>query len=94
MWPIAKGNKQTMVTIRLMRFGKKSRPLYRIVVQESRRSAAAGFYLESLGHYDPLNKGEALTVDLERAKIWQARGATTSPSVQTLLKKAKALAAA
>ena len=27
MWPIAKGNKQTMVTIRLMRFGKKGKSL-------------------------------------------------------------------
>jgi small subunit ribosomal protein S16 len=83
-----------MVTIRLMRFGKKGRPLYRIVVQESSRSAAAGFYLESLGHYDPLEKGAGLAVNLERVKTWQARGATTSPSVKTLLKKAKVAAAA
>jgi len=83
-----------MVTIRLMRFGKKGRPLYRIVVQESRRSAAAGFYLESLGHYDPLDKGEAMKIDLDRVKLWQARGATTSPSVRTLLKKARVAVAA
>jgi len=82
-----------MVTIRLMRIGKKGQPAYRIVVQEAWRKTA-GIYLESLGHYRPQQgKGEALQVDLERAKLWQARGASTSPTVRSLLKRAKARAA-
>ena len=83
-----------MVTIRLKRIGKKSRPHYRIVVQDSRRSVNAGAYLESLGHYDPQDKGSGLKVNLEQVAIWKARGASISTPVRTLLKKAKAAAAA
>jgi small subunit ribosomal protein S16 len=83
-----------MVTIRLMRTGKKSRPSYRIVAQESRRSVAAGSYLEALGHWNPREEGDALRVDLERVKVWRARGAAVTPSVRTLLRKAQARAAA
>ncbi len=80
---------ERMVTIRLMRIGKKHHPAYRIVVQEARRKTK-GIYLESLGHYRPQDgKGAALRVDLERAKLWQARGASTSPTVRTLLKRAQ-----
>lgn len=80
-----------MVTIRLMRVGKKSRPYYRIVAQEARRKAD-GSYLELLGHYDPRADASGLAVKLDRVKIWQAKGATISPSVRTLVKRAKASA--
>lgn len=81
-----------MVTIRLMRTGKKNRAHYRIVVQETRRKAN-GSYLELLGTYDPLKKTFS-RMDLERARVWQARGAETSPTVRALLKRAKAAASA
>lgn len=81
-----------MVTIRMMRTGKKNRAHYRIVVQETRHKAN-GTYLELLGTYDPLKKTFA-RMELERVRVWQARGAATSPTVRTLLKKARAAAAA
>ncbi len=79
-----------MLTIRLMRIGKKGQPAYRIVVQEALRKVG-GRYLESVGHFSPQQgKGEALQVNLEKVKVWQARGASTSKTVQALLKRAKA----
>lgn len=80
-----------MVTIRLMRVGKKGRPYYRIVAQEARRKAD-GSYLELLGSYDPRQEKAGLAVKLDRVKVWRAKGATISPSVRTLVKRAQAAA--
>jgi len=74
-----------MVTIRMMRMGKKNRPVYRIVVQDSRRKAG-GAYLEALGHYSPLEKGENLVLDVKRVEFWRARGAGISAAVAKLVK--------
>ena len=74
-----------MVTIRMIRMGKKNRPVYRIVVQDSRRKAG-GAYLEALGHYRPMEKGENLTLDLSRVEFWRARGAGVSTTVAKLVK--------
>ena len=75
-----------MVTIRLKRMGKRSRPSYRIVVQDSRRKVG-GACLESLGHFNPYGKADALKVNLERARYWMARGAATSDTVRDLLRR-------
>jgi small subunit ribosomal protein S16 len=77
-----------MVTIRLMRTGKKSRPTYRIVAQDS-RSKLNGGCLETLGTYDPRRAGGAVTVKRERVDAWRAKGATVSPTVRDLLRRAK-----
>ncbi|MEK7474165.1 MAG: 30S ribosomal protein S16 [Candidatus Coatesbacteria bacterium] len=76
-----------MVTIRLMRVGKRSQPQYRVAVLDSRRKNN-GACLETLGTWVPRGKGEGLKVKLERVKIWQARGASVSPTVRGLLKRA------
>lgn len=79
-----------MVTIRLMRIGKKGQPLYRVVVQEAGRKTR-GRYLEALGHYRPqAAKDSAFQIRLDRVKLWQARGASTSAAVRSLLRRAKA----
>ena len=78
-----------MVTIRLMRVGKRSRPSYRIVVQDARRKTGGGC-LESLGHYNPYEKGKAVKVNLDRVRHWQARGATISDTVRSLVRRAAA----
>ena len=82
-----------MLTIRLMRIGKKNRPYYRIVVQE-KRSKKDGACIESLGFFDPLKKGESLRLNLERAKLWIARGAQASDTVRSLIKRVGARPAA
>lgn len=80
-----------MLTIRLMRTGKKSRPYFRIVAQESARKVQ-GAYHESLGFYDPRGAAGGLKVDFEKVKSWEAKGASISPTVRSLLKRAKAVA--
>ena len=75
--------------IRLRRVGRKNLPLYRIVVadQESPRD---GRFIEVIGTYNPKGQSatEKIQVDADKARDWIARGATTSQTVQSLLKQA------
>ena len=83
-----------MVTIRLSRGGAKKKPFYHIVVTDS-RNRRDGRYIEKLGFYNPMAKGQEveLNVDSERAEFWVGRGAQISDRVNYLLKrKAKAAA--
>ena len=81
-----------MLKIRLRRMGARNRPYYRIVVSDSRRTARAEV-LEELGSYDPVVKPVKLSFDRERARAWIAKGATLSPTVQSLLEKPEPAAA-
>lgn len=78
-----------MVTIRLSRTGAKRRPFYHIVVTDSRR-ARDGRFIERLGFFNPVARGqqEALRVDRERAEYWLGQGARPSERVASLLKQA------
>ncbi|WP_086481037.1 30S ribosomal protein S16 [Oceanospirillum sanctuarii] len=78
-----------MVTIRLARGGSKKRPFYHLTVTNS-RSARNGRFLERVGFFNPLAKGqeERLRVDLERVEHWKGQGATISDRVAQLLKEA------
>jgi len=78
-----------MVTIRLARGGSKKRPFYHLTVTNS-RSARNGRFLERVGFFNPLAKGqeERLRVDLERVEHWKGQGATVSDRVAQLLKEA------
>ena len=78
-----------MVKIRLRRMGAKKAPYYRIVVADS-RFATNGRCIEEIGSYDPNAEGSKLTVDMERAKYWIAKGAQPTDSVRGLLKKVEA----
>jgi len=77
-----------MLAMRLMRFGAKSKPSYRIVVLDSRkpRESKAKDYL---GYYNPLAEPAEIKLDLEKAKMWLAKGARASRTVQSLLHKAE-----
>ncbi len=81
------------VAIRLKREGAKDRPHYRIVVIDS-RARRDGRYIESLGHYEPINKGENYKIDLEKALDWVGKGARPSDTVRSIIKKAEKKAAA
>ncbi len=76
-----------MVTIRLARGGAKKRPFYHIVVADS-RNRRDGRYIERLGFFNPLAKGqeERLRVDKERVDYWVSKGAKTSERVAALVK--------
>lgn len=75
--------------IRLRRIGRKAIPLYRIVVTD-RTSPRDGRFIEILGTYDPRQKdaGKKVTVDVDKAKQWLAKGATPTETVESLLKRA------
>jgi small subunit ribosomal protein S16 len=74
--------------IRLRRMGTINKPFYRLVVADS-RFATTGRFLENLGWYDPKQKGENFSVNVERVKHWLGTGAQISPTAASLLKKAE-----
>ena len=84
-----------MVTIRLARGGAKKRPFYHIVVTDS-RSRRDSRYIERLGYFNPMAKGQEVRLNLENDRIdhWLGQGAQASERVAKLLKdEAKAKAA-
>ncbi|MCL1080235.1 30S ribosomal protein S16 [Parashewanella spongiae] len=83
-----------MVTIRLARGGAKKRPFYNIVVTDS-RNARDGRFIERVGFFNPLAKGqeETLRLDLDRVEHWVGTGAQTTDRVEKLIKDARKAAA-
>jgi small subunit ribosomal protein S16 len=83
-----------MVTIRLSRGGAKNRPFYHVVVTDS-RSSRDGRYIERVGFFNPLARGneERLRLDNERVEYWKANGAQASDRVAKLIKDAVKAAA-
>jgi len=76
-----------MVTIRLARGGAKKRPFYHLVVTDS-RNARDGRYIERLGFFNPVARGnaEALRIDLSRVDHWLSKGAQLSERTAQLVK--------
>ena len=81
-----------MVKIRLKRMGTTKRPVYRLVVADS-RSPRDGRFIESIGFYDPLPNPAVVSIDAERVQLWLRRGARPSDSARQLLVKEGILAA-
>jgi small subunit ribosomal protein S16 len=81
------------VKIRMKRVGAKNAPVYRIVVADS-RSPRDGKFIEELGTYQPLKKGNNYTLDLDRAKYWVSKGAQPSETVASFIKRSAKAAAA
>jgi small subunit ribosomal protein S16 len=76
-----------MVKIRLRRIGAKHKPMYRIVVTDS-RSPREGAFIEVIGNYNPLDDPETITVETEKALVWLEKGAQPTETAYRLLKKA------
>ncbi|GDX84315.1 30S ribosomal protein S16 [Methylococcaceae bacterium] len=76
-----------MVTIRLSRGGSKNRPFYQIVVTDSRNSRD-GRYIERVGFFNPLARGQEERLRLDNARVdhWKANGAQPSERVAKLIK--------
>ncbi|MCC6775042.1 MAG: 30S ribosomal protein S16 [Hyphomicrobiales bacterium] len=73
--------------LRLARAGTKKRPVYHIVVADS-RSPRDGRFIERLGYFNPLmakDKTERLKLDLEKVKAWLAKGALPTDRVARFL---------
>jgi len=73
------------VNLRLRRMGSKKHPFYRIVATDSRYQPK-GRFLESLGHYDPMEKPFKLEVDRDKVISWLSKGAQMSDTVKGLLR--------
>ena len=84
-----------MVTIRLSRTGAKKRPFYHLVVTDS-RNARDGRYIERVGFFNPVARGqeERLRLELDRIDHWIGMGAQQSERVQELVKNYRKQAAA
>ena len=76
-----------MVTIRLSRGGAKKQPFYHIVATDS-RSRRDGRYIERLGYYNPVARGDAtaVVIDLDRIDYWTSVGAQMSERVNKVVK--------
>jgi small subunit ribosomal protein S16 len=75
------------VVIRLARAGTKKRPVYHVVVADS-RFPRDGRFIERLGHFNPLlpkNNTERLKLDMDKVKAWLAKGAQPSDRVTRFL---------
>jgi small subunit ribosomal protein S16 len=77
----------------MKRIGAKNTPAFRIVVADS-RSPRDGKFIEEIGTYQPLQKGNNFNLNLERAKYWVDKGAQPSETVASMIKKAGKTAAA
>ena len=81
------------VVLRMARAGTKKRPVYHIVVADS-RSPRDGRFIERLGHYNPLlpkDNKDRLKFDIEKAKAWIAKGAQPSDRIKRFLDDAGVL---
>jgi small subunit ribosomal protein S16 len=75
------------LVIRLARGGAKKRPIYRIVVADS-RFPRDGRFIERLGQYNPLlpkDNENRVILDSERAAHWLGQGAKPSDRVARFL---------
>ena len=75
------------VVIRMARAGTEKRPVYHIVVADS-RSPRDGRFIERLGFFNPLlpkDNKERLKLDLDKVKGWMAKGALPSDRVMRFL---------
>ena len=73
--------------IRLARAGTKKRPVYHIVIADS-RAPRDGRYIERLGYFNPLlakDHKDRLKLDLDKVKAWMAKGALPTDRVTRFL---------
>lgn len=75
------------LSIRLKRLGSNQRPYYRVVVSDSQRPPK-GQALEGVGSYNPLAKDKPVKIDTARVAELLKSGATLSPTVTRLMKRA------
>jgi len=73
-----------MLVIRMQRTGRKGHAMFRVVVQDSRRTPTSGKIVASLGSYDPHAK--SVQLNKERAQFYVDHGAQPSERVAVLLK--------
>ena len=76
-----------MLKIRLSMGGAKKRPVYKIVIADS-RFPRDGRFIEKLGSFNPLlpkEKKERIKIESERVKHWLSKGARPTIRVSRIL---------
>lgn len=73
-----------MLVIRMQRTGRKGHAMFRVIVQDSRRTPTSGKIVAQLGSYDPHQK--KVTLNKEKAQFYLDHGAQPSDRVARLLK--------
>src|SRR5579884_569017 len=73
-----------MLVIRLQRTGRRGHAMFRVVVQDSRRTPSSGKVVAWLGSYDPHSK--SLSIDKEKTGFYLEHGAQPSPRAAVLIK--------
>lgn len=73
------------VAIRLSRAGAKKKPIYHVVVADS-RMPRDGRFIELIGRYNPRVEPSFIEIDSDKAIKWLAKGAQPSRTVEHLLK--------
>ncbi len=76
-----------MLTIRLRRMGAKHKPVYRIVVSDSRKRPTSDV-LDQVGFYDPTVDPPEVRLDIDKVEAWRSKGAQMSETVRSLVRKA------
>ena len=72
------------VSIRLKRFGKKKKPVYRVVVADA-RNQRDGKTLEYIGFYNPVDNPVEFRIDEDRLTYWLGVGANPTKTVSRLI---------
>ncbi len=78
-----------MLSIRLLRTGKKNQPFYRMVVTDKKNPPRGGRFLEIVGFLNPFTKEKDIKAD--RIKHWISVGAKPSDTVHNMLVKEKVI---
>ena len=78
-----------MLTIRLIKIGKRNNSSFRLVLIEKATAPKSGKFLEILGNYNPHNK--EINLEEERIKYWLSKGVKTSETVHNLLIRKKVI---
>jgi len=80
-----------MLKIRLSKGGAKKRPVYKIVIADS-RFPRDGRFIEKVGFFNPMlpkTKKERINVEVERIKHWISKGAQPTLRVSRILGEAQ-----
>jgi len=80
-----------MLKIRLSMGGVRKRPIYKIVIADS-RAPRDGRFLEKIGSFNPLlpkDAKERISVEAERVKYWMSKGAKPTIRVSRILGEAQ-----